>query len=293
MHTAKASRRSLLRYTGETLRREVLAVMKSKVLLERYENARDSISFPETVPNLLGTSTKVMKGEKKGVLTAILYLAPHELSVPFGGRNMCAFATPGCIKACLITYGRLAMNLNSTVWKTLAYVHARQWFLAKLDHEITLHTAKAKEFALEAAVRLDGTSDCALARRFAKRHPDCFFYDYTKSPTRAKAWADGKYEANEHVTYSYAETEKNQKGADEVAVAGGNIAVVFRTSDVTDFPETFLGLKVLNADENDIRFRDPRRSCAGLKAKGPLAKRDTTGFVQEITSTTVKETVTA
>ena len=274
--------RSLLRHTGDTLRREVLAAMKGKVRPECYRRARDGVNFPKTAPNILGTSTKVVKGEKRGVLTAILYLAPHELSVPFGGRNMCAFATPGCIAACLVTYGRLAMNRNSAIWKTLAYVHFREWFMAKLDHEITLHTAKAEKLGLVAAVRLDGTSDCALARRFAKRHPDCFFYDYSKSAARAIQWADGKYEENEHVTYSYAETEKNQKGAEEVAAAGGNIAAVFRTADVSAFPKTFLGLKVLNADEDDIRFRDPRGSCAALKAKGRLAKQDTTGFVQDV-----------
>ena len=36
--------------------------------------------------------------------------------------------------------------------------------------------------------------------------------------------------------------------------------------------------KVVNGDESDLRFLDPRNSIVGLKAKGK-AKKDTTGFV--------------
>jgi hypothetical protein len=51
-----------------------------------------------------------------------------------------------------------------------------------------------------------------------------------------------------------------------------NIAVVF-----DKLPATFLGRPVINGDETDLRFLDPRRVIVGLKAKGK-AKKDYSGF---------------
>jgi hypothetical protein len=45
---------------------------------------------------------KTIKGEKKGVLTGILYLAPINLS----GYHVCPKATTGCSSACLFYSGR-------------------------------------------------------------------------------------------------------------------------------------------------------------------------------------------
>ena len=56
--------------------------------------------------------------------------------------------------------------------------------------------------------------------------------------------------------------------------AGLNIAVVFRK----DLPETYLGRKVINGDDTDLRFLDEKNVIVGLKAKGK-AKKDTSGFV--------------
>ena len=57
---------------------------------------------------------------------------------------------------------------------------------------------------------------------------------------------------------------------------GGNVAVVFRGS----LPKTYLGYPVVNGDEHDLRFKDPKGVIVGLVEKG-LAKEDETGFVVE------------
>jgi hypothetical protein len=44
-------------------------------------------------------------------------------------------------------------------------------------------------------------------------------------------------------------------------------------------PDEYMGRKVFNADDTDLRFLDPKGVIAGLKAKG-RAKKDTTGFVR-------------
>jgi hypothetical protein len=54
---------------------------------------------------------------------------------------------------------------------------------------------------------------------------------------------------------------------------GMNIAAVFK-----EVPEKYIGRPVINGDDTDLRFLDPKGVIVGLKAKGK-AKKDTTGFV--------------
>ena len=63
----------------------------------------------------------------------------------------------------------------------------------------------------------------------------------------------------------------------DILKQGGNIAVVFRK----ELPTTYKGYQVVNGDEHDLRFLDPRNSIVGLKAKGK-AKTDYSGFVLDI-----------
>ena len=60
----------------------------------------------------------------------------------------------------------------------------------------------------------------------------------------------------------------------ETLLLGGNISAVFR-----DFiPKKYKGFKVINGDETDLRFLDPKNCIVGLIAKGK-AKKDYSGFV--------------
>lgn len=271
--------------TGDTLRCTILGSMRAAGVREWYVNRfLREVRFPVS-PKLLGTSVKVDKGTKQGVLTSVLYLAPSVRSVPFGGRNMCPFATPGCAAACLgHSSGRLAMSTsqNAQIWKTLAYLYARDWFDAQLHDELEALERRAARKGLRPACRLDGTSDTDLGQRWAARFPGISFYDYTKQPQKALRWARGKLPANYHVTFSLAETPQNRAAAEDVARAGGNVAAVFRTRDPEAFPDRFMDLPVLNGDTSDVRFEDPRGSIVGLTTKGPLAARDRSGFVQEV-----------
>lgn len=233
--------------------------------------------------SLLGSSVKVIKGEKKGYLTAIMYLSPSIESVPFGGKNTCPHATPGCAAACLgHSSGRLAVDghKRARVRKTLQFFEDRQGFLRELHNDIEAHIARAKRKGMVPCVRLNGASDIA----WEKVDPTLFdhdaqFYDYTKSESRAPAWARGEMPRNYQLTFSRAETEANQEAAERVAAAQGNLAVVFRRP---PYPETYLGLPVIDGDEDDLRFLDKRGVVVGLKAKGQLAKTDTSGFVVDL-----------
>jgi hypothetical protein len=61
-----------------------------------------------------------------------------------------------------------------------------------------------------------------------------------------------------------------------LCASGGNVAVVFRDH----LPDEWLGIEVLDGDENDLRFKDKKGCIVGLVEKG-LAKKDETGFVVE------------
>ena len=82
------------------------------------------------------------------------------------------------------------------------------------------------------------------------------------------------FPSNYHLTFSRSET--NDKLAEMVLEMGGNVAVVFRNQ----LPKTWKGYEVVNGDDNDLRFLDKQGVVVGLIEKG-MAKKDTTGFVQE------------
>ena len=87
------------------------------------------------------------------------------------------------------------------------------------------------------------------------------FYDYTKILGRKV-----KQIANYHLTFSRAES--NDADVKKALRAGMNVAAVYDS-----IPEG-----MYSADEDDLRFLDPKVGMMGLKAKG-RAKKDYSGFV--------------
>ena len=223
--------------------------------------------------NILTTeNAKTSKGEKLGILTAILYLAPsNESSV----LNVCTSASPGCIKVCLFSAGRggFVPVRNARIAKTLMLVNDREYFLACLEYSIKLAIRKAKRMGLKLAVRVNGTSDLAwMALQMASIFPDVQFYDYTK---HAHAWT--RTRSNYHLTFSASEINASEQH--EALAHGLNVAMVFSTKKKQPLPETHNGVPVIDGDLHDIRFLDGYSgSIIGLRAKGK-ARKDCSGFV--------------
>ena len=228
------------------------------------------------------SQTKMAKGEKFGYKTAILHLAPYDLS----GRNVCPKATKGpggCIAPCLNTSGRGQMGSvqKARINKTNLFWSNKNAFLWQLSVEIEQLKKRAASQGYKFAVRLNGTSDLPWHRMkvdgggsLMHLHPDVQFYDYTKSFKRMKAFLNGELPSNYHLTFSCSET--NEKIAKLVLEMGGNVAVVFRNQ----LPDTWNGVEVVDGDESDLRFLDKQGVVVGLIEKG-LAKKDLTGFVKE------------
>jgi hypothetical protein len=126
---------------------------------------------------------------------------------------------------------------------------------------------QAEKKGLTPAFRLNGTSDISWEKYgIIEEFPNVQFYDYTKVRNRKVS-----HLKNYHLTFSKA--DGNDSDVEKVVSQGMNVAAVF-----TKVPETYLGRKVINGDETDLRFLDEKNVIVGLKAKGK-AKKDTTGFV--------------
>lgn len=242
---------------------------------------------------------KIQKGTAFGYLTAVLHLAPGNLS----GYQVCPKATEGCLAACLNTAGRSGITagkgrLTTTeiasgtrtnaiqaarIRKTRAYFEDRPTFMAALAKDIAKLVTLATRHGLKPAIRLNGTSDIPWERvpvtatipNLMALFPTVQFYDYTKRANRTGL------PSNYVLTFSLA--EGNDADAAKALDNGMNVAAVFRT-----VPEWFrfnnpVGMgrveRVIDGDQHDLRFLDPKGVIVGLYAKGN-AKRDTSGFVR-------------
>ena len=208
-------------------------------------------------------NTKTAKALDFNFYNVILHLAPSGLS----GKNMCPFATKGCIQCCLNTSGRGAFDNVQTarINRTLLLINDPELFNEYLVKDIKKAIKYASKNGMQLAVRLDGTSD-RYWNHIIELFPDVQFYDYTKDLQKAL----NNNLPNYHLTFS--KSESNDHEVVQAIHAGINIAVVF---DVV--PDEYLGLKVIDGDKNDLRFLDPSNIIIGLKAKG-RARKDTTGF---------------
>jgi hypothetical protein len=219
---------------------------------------------------LSANNTKIKKGEKLGFLTLGLSLSPSTMS----GKNFCPHASDGCRAACLNTAG---MGVFSNVQearlkKSRFFIEKREDFLKQLNKEIFAGIKKAKKERMKLAVRLNVLQDLPWENLIDMEAFDGVqFYDYTPNPKRMISFLQGRLPKNYHLTFS--RKEDNQAQVDLIASMGGNVATVFRS-----LPDKYLGRKVINGDDTDLRFLDEKGTIVGLIAKGK-GKRDTSGFV--------------
>ena len=226
-------------------------------------------------------NAKTVKGQKKGYLTGILYLASSDES----GYQVCPMAKKaGCEGPCLDFAGRgkWERTRKSRIRKTRLYFENRELFLALLRKDIKALIRKAERENLIPCVRLNGTSDLDWDR-LIEEFPTLQFYDYTKiyQPFGLKRNNTAINLDNYHITLSAGKHLPDGE-VNRLLSFGYNIAMVFRNK----YPKAdiFLGDKqwpVVDGDETDLRFLDPRGVGVALTAKGK-ARKDYSGFVREV-----------
>jgi hypothetical protein len=228
---------------------------------------------------------KLAKNGKVGVMAAPLHLAPAKLS----GYEVCPTATAGCRAACLHTAGNpvyMTGKSKARIARTRAYFEMRTLFLSILVLEIAALERKAHKAGMQAAIRLNATSDITWERvafsaggveyaNLMERFPNVEFYDYTKRANRRNL------PANYTLTFSLA--EGNDDDAFKALRNGHNVAVVFAVKRGAALPSWFHThnnvFNVIDGDEHDFRPLDPKGVVVGLRAKG-AAIGDTSGFVR-------------
>lgn len=241
-----------------------------------------------TVKNLLSINAdaKTVKGEKVGVMTGVLYLAPHTIST----YNVCPKATEGCKLACLYTAGRgiYSKVQNARINKTKWFFEHRESFMVQLVKDVERLIRKADKNNMVPAVRLNGTSDIAWEKfkvirdgkvydSIMEAFPNVKFYDYTAILNRHKALKLKNY----HLTFSL--KENNDRDAIKAMAQGYNVAAVLRVKRKEVKPKFWSGYPVIDGDTNDVRFKDKRTGhIVALFPKGK-ARYDKSGFVRNVT----------
>lgn len=230
-------------------------------------------------------SPKAIKANKYGYLNAINYMAPHSTG---GVGNLCPNASEGCKSLCLGKYSGQASLVKdlengtnnvreSRIRKAQYFMNDRQAFLSEMTDHVKHLVKKSVKDKLKLCVRPNGSTDIAFEYTKTKdgqslpdRFPDVQFVDYTKSMKRV---LNPKRPSNYHLTFSLSETNKTE--AEKVLKAGFNVAVVFGDG----MPKTFMGHKVIDGLQHDLRHLDPSPVIVGLEPKGKKALNDKTGFV--------------
>jgi len=221
---------------------------------------------------LTRANTKTIKGKRRGFSTNILHLAPAKLS----GYQVCGGASKECIKLCLNKAGRgkFDRTQQARIRKTKWFFESRLTFMAQLVKDVAAAMRYANRHNLVLAIRLNGTSDipwesikCGLFKNIMARFPNVQWYDYTKVAGRKNI------PSNYHLTFSA--SESNQSQVTQALANGMNVAVVF-----DQIPDSYMGLPVIDGDEDDLRFLDPKGHIVGLKAKGPAVNATSTFIVR-------------
>ena len=148
-----------MRYSAQTIIYDLsrLAPHTRALILKTPKFRKWFSQKPDSMLRLDG-STKVVKGNKLGYRTAILYLAPANMS----GINVCPMAQLAqCAEACLNTSGRGAMTgvQMSRLRKTLFWPQYQAEAIVLIKSEIKIFEARAKKQGWILLVRLNGTSD--------------------------------------------------------------------------------------------------------------------------------------
>jgi hypothetical protein len=230
-------------------------------------------------------SAKAIKADKYGWLNAINYMAPHDTA---GVGNLCPNASEGCKALCLGMYsGQAAMVSDlengtnvvreSRIAKSQYFMNERQAFMGEMAHHIKAMIRKADRENKKLAVRPNGSSDIAFeyikgynGQTLPEQFPHVQFVDYTKNLRRM---LNPNRPSNYHLTFSL--SESNMHEAIHVLANRKNVAVVFGDG----LPDTFMGHRVIDGTEHDLRHLDPQPVIVGLDPKGKKAKADTSGFV--------------
>lgn len=229
---------------------------------------------------LISKGSANAKTVKNSLETHILYLMPYDQNSK--GINICGGASIGCKDGCLVKAGLASVYASvneARSRRTELYINNRTEFCDRIYKELNLLNKKAIKKGGKIEVRLNGTSDLdfiaiiknRLGKDILSDFQNLIFYDYTKMIGKLMKYKDSNY----ILTFSRSET--NEAECKKALSVGANVSVVFDHKKA--FPEMYLGAEVVDGDKADDIMIELKGKILGLKAKGTMAKADTSGFV--------------
>ena len=229
--------------------------------------ALNNLDYLNSKNPLLGSSTKIEKGNSEKHFTKVLYLQPAD---KVATTTLCAFADgAGCKAPCLKGSGQLGMSIadNAATRKTILMLVNPVEFYRRLRAEIT---TAYKKHGSTLSIRLNGTSDVDFGS-FCASMPNVQFYEYTKIYARVKK----NTIANLDLTYSGSAISKKTIAMTARAVNEGHrVAIAFNTAETKG--EFKVPTDIASFDTTDLRFLDGA-GLGSLKYKGgSKAKRAAT-----------------
>ncbi|MBR6517615.1 MAG: hypothetical protein IKT40_12360 [Bacilli bacterium] len=212
-------------------------------------------------------SAKMNYSYNNGWETYCIYLAPSTMS----GHQVCP-NDKWCKQFCLNGSGRnkgetLSRGVEesriniSRIKKTKLFFENRPLFMEIVVREIRRYQKKAMKNNMGFAIRINGTSDLNIESfvynglNLLQLFPNVQFYDYTKCNGYLKLQT--KY-PNYDITLSY--NGHNWDKCKQYLNNGGKVAVVFKDN----LPNTFMGYKVEDANNDDMRFLNTPGTIMGL-----------------------------
>ena len=232
--------------------------------------------------NYLGatrSNTKLSYSYNKGWETYGVNLAPATMArdEKHPHLNVCPFSQM-CAKSCLNGSGQnkcatlhekgLSHIDRCRIKKTHLYYDNRDTFMDLLIHEIKRYKNHASKNGMGFAIRLNCTSDLSPlfftknGKNILEIFKDIQFYDYTKVPSRLTV---AKLYPNYDITFSY--DGQNWGVCEAYLKDNGKVAVVFDLYDENGkqyLPKEWRGYKVIDANNYDMRFLDPKGCIMGL-----------------------------
>lgn len=303
----RVSQRDVMKWNIEDALAEWSYLMPTERTLDKsqkvtiWQQADKVIGWENRGQGLLRDNFKMAKREGIGAMTYVLGLTllPAESmfvgylggdrrrslpisNMPKKGKTLCAYSTAECRSSCLTFSGRMTRteyNVEVKQATTLALLNHTEPFLRVLVEACRNHLECPGRF--HPYIRLNVLSDIPwelvapwmfkmfkgkLYRRgkVKGRHA---FYDYTKVPGRNTP-------SNYDLTYSYASTDPDRHAmAMRELQRGLRVAVVFllpgkpKARREAPLPRTWLGHKVIDGDEHDVRPRNEKGVIVGLRYK--------------------------
>jgi hypothetical protein len=219
---------------------------------------------------------KLSKGEKFGVITAGIQLAPANEAATVLGRadlpSVCAYAG-ACANGCLKFAGmnQYPTHAIARATRTALFHDDPDTFYSQAIRELQGVERKALRENMEFAIRPNALSDLPkLAQRIAREFPTAHVYDYTKLP---KPWI----RTTPNYTLAYSVSERSTNDDIQGAIAHGiNCAVVLDVRKGAPLPATYtvagVTLPLLDGDISDRIYTYPVGVFIGLRWKGSKAR---------------------